>query len=496
MKTFKEIRKSAGIAAEALEARLNHTNIDGNVTETLPSVNDVEMIAIAADLPITTTSHNFIITGPFSEIDYNYWTMDSRHAEEALNFFTTNKFQIAVWYGALREIEGKANLGLGVSSTEEIVYARMGENYGRINPNETLVITLLKMIHTLEISKESLVSGLRKTNRKIERFQEIVSSKDNKSTGLEKILKAGPQIGYVEASDIRKQLPPLMEQLTNGLTSRTWGFEIESPDCKGVTPITNSGIEKGDDGSLRSYESSDDCECECDDCVYHECDCDYCNTGSSDPDHCGNNSCATAESAEYRSVGGIQRIQHRGMYELCKELTAQNAEINDTAGTHIHVYAADLTTHQVGQVMATYKRLEQLFSVIAGREDVQYARSVVVDHVRKAIRKSNPVLTADKPLAVNVSNLFIDRGTIEFRQMDCNYSADIITIWAWMLRGLVTCAKRGATISDYMEVKDFNDLVNVYGKFNYFLADENPEQVVYGTKSDKYGFKTTAHSRS
>lgn len=497
MKTFKEIKRSAGVVAEVLESILNYKEIDGRVTETIPSITEIENATNALGMPVSITSNNFIIKGAFEEIDYNYWTMDSERAKEALKFFLANKFKVAIWYAALRQMESEIGSGYCISVTDEIMYARIGEGYGRIHINETPVITLLKKLQALEISKDNLVFGLRKTQMKIAKFKEVSSRKEDKNTGLEKILKAGPQIGYVEASDLRKQLPALIEQMPEQtITSRTWGFEIESPDCKGVSPISYSGIEKGDDGSLRSYEGSDDCECDCDDCMYHECDCEFCSSGSSDPDHCGNRNCASAESAEYRSIGGIQRSKHRGMYKLCEELKQQDAEINDTAGTHIHVYAADLTTHQVGQVMATYKRLEQLFEVIAGREDTQYARSVVVDHVRKAIRKSEPGLVADKPIAVNVSNLFSDRGTIEFRQMDCNYDADMITFWAWMMRGLVTCAKRGATISNYMEVKDFNDLVNVYGKFNFFLASEMPEQVIYGTKTDQYAFSKTSHRRA
>jgi hypothetical protein len=143
--------------------------------------------------------------------------------------------------------------------------------------------------------------------------------------------------------------------------------------------------------------------------------------------------------------------------------------------------------------MATYKRLENLFAKLSGRDDVQYARRVAVEHVRSAIKASQPSLKPDKPRAVNVSNLFNDRGTIEFRQMDCNYDADRITFFAWMVRGLVETAKRGATFSSFLHVKDIYDVVNVFGKFNYFIASENPGLAVPGTKTDATAIKRMQH---
>lgn len=498
MKTFKELKASAKQLYDLLETELNYqVDSEGNVTQNIPDANRIEELVDSIQFPAVVTGTNFIIKGIMKEVDYTYWTSGGARSKVGLAFVEAHKFQVALWYATTRTlIETLQRMGFG--ENYETVYARMNTEYGRVNENELLLMTLLKELSKIEISKDSLVYGMTLVKQRIATFKRVIAQDGtDKKNGLDKIMSEGPQIGYLEADQLRKQLPPLMSQMPEQtMTSRTWGFEIESPDCKGVEPITNSGIEKGDDGSLRSYESQENCECDCDDCIYHECDCDECSIGSSDPEHCGNSSCATAESAEYRSVGGIQRSKHRGLHELCKELKEKDAEINETAGTHIHVYAADLTTHQVGQVMATYKRLEQLFSVVAGREDVSYARSVVVDHVRKAIKKTGAGLVSEKPVAVNVSNLFTDRGTIEFRQMDCNYEEDMITFWAWLMRGLVTCAKRGATVSNYIKVKDFNDLVNVYGKFNFFLASETPEQIIYGSRQDKFAFTKTQHARA
>jgi hypothetical protein len=165
-------------------------------------------------------------------------------------------------------------------------------------------------------------------------------------------------------------------------------------------------------------------------------------------------------------------------------LNEKDAEMNDSAGTHIHVFAADLTTNQVGQVFAAYKWLEHIMSAIAGRQNTSYAMDFPVSYIGSALRKSNPRLTADKPRTVNATPLFTNRGTIEFRQMDCNLDADRMSAWAWIVRGLVTVAKRGATIANYKQVTDLNSLIELFAKFNVEPDNEHPELIIYGSKSD------------
>ncbi len=189
-------------------------------------------------------------------------------------------------------------------------------------------------------------------------------------------------------------------------------------------------------------------------------------------------------------------MKHSGMYQLCKELNEEDAEMNDSAGTHIHVFAADLETKQVGQVLATYKWLENILSIIAGRKNTSYAMDVPTNYVASAIKKNNAWLTKDKPRAVNVTPLFTSRGTIEFRQMDCNLNADRITAWAWLVRGLVTAAKRGAELKDYKQVTDLNGIVEVFAKFNIEPDNEHPELIIYGSKSDDEKIKRVVHKES
>ena len=346
-----------------------------------------------------------------------------------------------------------------------------------------------KIMQETVIDKEDLVWAISAYNQRVKELTNYIhNTKKQNSTGLEQVFESKPTPA---ANLIHEQLAELEDKIGNGLTARTYGFEIEVPDCKGVE--ATSGFEKGEDGSLRSYESGDDCDCDCEDCTYHDCDCDWCDNRNSDPDHCGNNACSSAEGAEYRTIGGVQRMKHGGMYELCEKLNAEDAEMNDSAGTHIHVFAADLTTNQVGQVFAAYKWIENILEPIAGRRNTNYAMDLPVSYIGSAIRRVNPKLTPDKPRSVNATPLFTTRGTIEFRQMDCNLNADRINAWAWIVRGLVTVAKRGATIANYKQVTDLNDLVKLFAEFKVEPDNEHPELIIYGSKSDDDRVKRTVH---
>lgn len=449
------------------------------------------------DYPVEISS-NFVVSGPLFGTGYSNWEYSKTHAVEGLEFFKQEgvRLKLTIWYATVRAFshDTEVHLRNGVDSNSQVIYGRLGSDSGEREESNAMFV--LRKIANIRPSEEEIQAGVnqfRVLNDTLNYNTRLVQEE----TGLNKLLEEGPSgdrdwkiLMESQIVDLQKQLP------SNALVSRTWGFEVESPDCKGVEPLLNSGIEKGDDGSLRSYESNDECDCDCRECTYHSCDCDNCSDYNEDPDHCGDDSCSTAESAEYRTIGGVQRSRHNGLYHLCERLNAEDAEMNDTAGTHIHVYGQDLTTNQVGQVLAIYKRLENLFDVICGRENTGYARRIVVEHVRVALRKSYPVLELDKPRAVNVSQLINGRGTIEFRQMDCNYNADRITLFAWMVRGIVTAAQRGATIAAFASVQSYFDLVVALGKYNYFLANENPGLIIPGTKVDAENIKKVAHSRA
>jgi predicted DNA-binding protein YlxM (UPF0122 family) len=344
-----------------------------------------------------------------------------------------------------------------------------------ISQHPTVII--LDIMYRAQITKENVAAARMRHVRQMAVFDTELKAQEG--VGIAGVLAHRPQ---ADKEIIKAQFAELEDKITNNLVARTWGFEIEIPDAKGVE--APAGVQKGDDGSLRSYNGSDDCECDCGDCSYHDCDCDWCDNRNTDPDHCGSESCADCDSAEYRTTGGVQRMQHAGMFKLCKELDEEGAELNDSAGTHIHVYAQDLTTRQVGQVLAAYTFLDHIIRPIAGRKNVNYAMEVPIKYIARALRKTEPQLSLDKPREVNTMHLFNGRGTIEFRQMDCNANAKRITAWAWLVRGFVTAAKRGATMSDYRKCKDLNDVVAVFKRFKIEPNNENPEQIIYGSKND------------
>jgi len=357
--------------------------------------------------------------------------------------------------------------------------------------DQSQVMRSLRMLRDRKVSKESYELALGLYKAVISDLNKIMDGK--KVSGISKLFLQRPgQLDATSRNEVKDAAKNLFDKIKNGLSSRTWGFEIEVPDAKGVN--APAGIEKGDDGSLRS-ENHSDCECDCSECVYHECNCDVCEYGSDDPQHCGDDYCtSSADSAEYRSTGGIQRVLHVGMIELCDELVEKDAEINSSAGTHIHVYGQDLSTNQVGQVLATYHWLyNNIFWPIAGRNNNQYAKPLVVNDIANALRRRNPVLRAEKPLVVNVTNLLNERGTIEFRHQNCNLDSKLISTWAWLVRGLVEVAKRGATFTHFKECKSLEDMLAVYAKFNFTPESENPGLVIVGSRSDQNRVEKVVH---
>jgi hypothetical protein len=342
----------------------------------------------------------------------------------------------------------------------------------------------LEILRDAEITKNDITHAVAVYNEYVDYYTRNANPRKSGSNFGKVVLNIRGTEG-VNGATIREEIKELELPKSNWLAGRTWGFEIEVPDAKGVEVTPGTGIEKGEDGSLRSFESSDDCECDCDDCTYHECDCDYCESQNDSPDHCGNSYCAQCDSAEYRSTGGIVKGKHAAMIKLCEELEANGAEINDTAGVHIHVYARDLNMQQVGQVVATYAVIENVLTHIAGRRGVGYAQVIPAETVAGAISSKNPKLSDAKPFAVNLMHLKNDRGTIEFRQMEGNIDWQRITKWAAIVRGIVTVAKRGAKFHDYKNITTLQGILDVFKKFDYEIGNENPDEVIYGSRADK-----------
>jgi hypothetical protein len=334
---------------------------------------------------------------------------------------------------------------------------------------------------TKEIDKEQYLWAIKKYTSHIEALEKKLAdySRSQNSNGLRNLYSKAPRVDTdAEVLDAFEALYELMPQ--NALTARTWGFELEVADAKSVQAVF--GIEKGEDGSLRSYESNDDCDCDCDECRYHSCDCDYCESQNEDPDHCGGRHCANCDSAEFRSRRGIARSQHAGLETLCNKLIAADAEMNDTCGLHIHVYGKDLKPKQVAHVLAIYKYLEHIIAPVAMREDTEYARSLNEVQIKAALKKEQ--MPNIKQLAVNTIHLNSDRGTIEFRQMEGNLDYKLITVWAWFVRGLVSAAKRGMELKDMLHITTVQGIVNVLAKFEHRIDDESPGLLIPGGTND------------
>lgn len=501
MSSLKDFRASAAKALEQYGVIFGErTNESGGVrpitSEEMKRVYS-HLIGYKPSDPQTYYSPRHTIIGILPE----FITQDNNVPEikRILEWIEENPMTFRIWvsyYNAMERIGGNIyNVSMRWNKfiTSESDDSMDGTNQMTSYAYYKFLFTLINV----QIEKEDLIKGRLDANRIINSYKDTIRRYEptNKSdSGIGKLFENAPR---VSTTLIESQIRDAVAKLdgVNGLTARTWGFEIEVPDACGVEPVYNSGIEKGEDGSLRSY-NSDNCECDCSSCVYHECNCDHCEDQNDSPDHdCGYSECSQADSAEFRTTGAIQRLKHSGMYDLLKKLNEADAEMNDTAGTHIHVWAQDLTTNQVGQVMAIYKYTESIMSVIAGRFNVNYAGEMQTGDIAMALSRKNAQLRPVKPRAINVSHLFQGRGTIEFRQMDCNLDANRITFWAWLVRGLVEVVKRGASLQSFMKVTDLDGIMEVYADYKYTIQNENPGDVIPGSRVDQNLVKTVQHKQ-
>jgi hypothetical protein len=437
------------------------------------------------------------------------WQLDGVDADEiqvGIDWLKANRMNMISWMAYIYELSAEASDSntnyiftnsnyrlLSMSSVKYVIQADRADLDLVNRMDQSQYIRSLKAMRNVKITKESYIKAATWHLMAIRDMEKLAMGK--KAAGINKLFSERPS--ELEASEriaVRDSARAIFDRIKNGLSSRTWGFEIEVPDAKGVD--APRGIEKGDDGSLRS-ENHSDCECDCNDCAYHECNCDNCDYGSDDPQHCSDDYCTgSVDSAEFRSTGGIQRVLHVGMIELCDKLVEEDAEINSSAGTHIHVYGQDLSTNQVGHVLATYHWLyNNIFWPIAGRNNNQYAKPLNTGDIANALRSKNPTLRAEKPLVVNVTNLLNGRGTIEFRHQNCNLDSKLISVWAWLVRGLVEVAKRGATFAQFKECKSVEDMVAVYAKFNFTPESENPGLVIVGSRSDEDRVEKVTHKQ-
>lgn len=413
-------------------------------------------------------------------LEYGPDNLTVKEAKLALEELSKNRIQKIAWMALWYEIRSNQNALIAIREfkTSYGVLRHTANHLGDYTCHDTRndIARSWMNIHSRKVGTEAYKNAIAQYQNEVNKIKRRINLFEDKGTGLIDLFSKQPTdpIDPVYFKSLFDQMPK------NSLCSRTWGFELEIADAKGVNPIF--GIEKGDDGSLRSYEADTDCECDCDDCRYHDCNCDYCENNNPDPDHCQSRHCTNADSAEFRSVRGISRCKHAGLIKLCDLLKTEDAEVNDTCGLHIHVYAADLQPKQIGHVLACYKWIEQMIKPICERWDTEYARELTIREVNEGI--SHGKISNTKMKAVNTTHLNSDRGTLEFRQMEGTYDYKMITVWAWLVRGLVTCASRGMEIKDFINVKSLDDIERVLGKFKYYLDDESPDKLIPGGQQD------------
>ena len=369
---------------------------------------------------------------------------------------------------------------INIAFANESISMSFNSSRGNFSATECETLEkMLKIVSEIKWSKETLTEAISDYNadlynlrsRMAESSQEQTTEKTNHGIS-KKIDEANEKV--IDKDIIEAQIIVEQNKLQNSLTGRTWGWEVEAPNPGEFK--TPAGVEAGTDGSVESYEEHDkDCECGCRDCTYHSCDCDNCDQYNEDPDHCGDSDCRSERSYEFRTIGGVTRVLHPGLKNLLDQIS--ETEKNETAGTHIHVYARDLDAFQIGTVLGAYALTQKVWDVLSGRnvnEDARcktYANLVPAEKVSYTLRNKK-LSHVGKFNAVNTHNVATDRGTLEFRQMDCNFNFQRISFMAFMVRGLVEVAKRGAKLNEFMHITDINGLIKVYAKYGFKYESE------------------------
>jgi hypothetical protein len=233
-------------------------------------------------------------------------------------------------------------------------------------------------------------------------------------------------------------------------TPRSWGFEIETPEADNLYNALDlqelATMEFCEDASIDGA-GSEDCECECRWCYYHECDCDSCGVeGSSDPEHgCGSDECYQ-EGTEYQEVktlnGGVKTTHPEALTALVGA-GLETVKITDQCGLHLNIGSSDLTPLQVAKVLTAYRLGAWLFDTITGRPDNRYSQKLDPEQERLARLEES----TGKYSTVNTQHHFNnvkrnpERTRLEFRQHAGENSASEIRAWAWLLCELVEFAK-------------------------------------------------------
>ena len=292
------VRERAELAIAALRVAIEEPSVstrdeEGNLRLTENGVEVISNIMFTVQDQADTErgySRLIRIAGLPSAVGSHSWmrTPEPEDAKLGLDWLKANKLNYITWLSYIAELRADQiatqlsydmNVGSGMDSIEldkwRYLVDRTLRHVNILNKFEESAVYLgLRRLATLKITEDGYKGGLKIYEDKVRRLTNATIVKGE--NGISKVFMIRPASEKTSSSlkyAVRSEALELFSKMQNGLSARTWGFEIEVPDCKGVR--APNGIEKGDDGSLRS-ENHSDCECDCNDCAYHECNCDIC----------------------------------------------------------------------------------------------------------------------------------------------------------------------------------------------------------------------------
>jgi hypothetical protein len=236
-------------------------------------------------------------------------------------------------------------------------------------------------------------------------------------------------------------------------TSRTWGFEVETPSADMVRDNMNREdrelVEFDQDPSITEGGEDNDreeCECDCRNCLYHSCNCDDCESeGSENPSHdCDSGYCygnnGVGDYQEIKTLNGGVKTTHPEALDALDRASFFNAKITGECGLHVHVYSGDLTNLQVSRVLSAYRIGAWLFDTIADRITLRFAQPIT-EETEDYTRRGQ---ATDKFSAVS-TKWHYEGGhraqTLEFRQHAGTNSTEEVRAWAILVVELVEFAK-------------------------------------------------------
>lgn len=264
--------------------------------------------------------------------------------------------------------------------------------------------------------------------------------------------------------------------------SRSWGIEVETVQAN----LTSRprGWDQRYDGSLESLSSYGDCRYD-----YCECGCDDCNDGE--------HSDCYSDSDEGGCAEFVSPILHHfnsdGLRQLCSDIG--DAECNTSPGIHVHVDAADLSTHDVARLVRIYSLISPFLIPYTKRQVFGYCKDISTNNIahwlsvaRDSQRGSSKLSVAqavqsqadDRYRDINLQ-AYNAHGTIEFRAMGPVYDYKHLVRWAWLCRELVNISKLDVPDTLWRNVTSMSDILNIVYEYGSETSDTvmSPLESVY-----------------